>query len=347
LAPPRRPPARAAVKLAAAKRAARPKAASKTAAQAKRPGKPAVKAAPKGAPVTRAGFRAAAPAKINLYLHVLGRRDDGFHLLDSLVAFADVHDTVTAVEADALTLSVSGPFGPSLAAEPDNLVLRAARALASAGGVKRGARMRLIKRLPVASGIGGGSSDAAAALRVLAALWRVNLPKGDLHRLALDLGADVPVCLGGRALYMGGIGDALSPAPALPRAGIVLVNPGAPLPTPPVFKARQGAFSKPARFADAPGDARALAQLLAQRRNDLTQAAMGLAPAIGAVLDELAASPGCLIARMSGSGATCFGLYGDEAGAAAAAAAIAGVRPEWWVAPGRLIADIAGVEPKV
>lgn len=327
---PRRPPARPAAKRAAAK---------KPAVKAKRTAKPA--------PVLRSGFRAAAPAKINLYLHVVGRRDDGFHLLDSLVAFADVHDTVTAVEADDLTLAVTGPFGASLAAEPDNLVLRAARALASAGGVRRGARMRLIKRLPVASGIGGGSSDAAAALRVLSALWRVKLAKNDLHKLALDLGADVPVCLGGRALYMGGIGDALSPAPALPRAGLVLVNPGSPLPTPPVFKARQGAFSTAARFADAPRDARALAGMLESRHNDLTQAATSLLPAIGAVLDELAASPGCHLARMSGSGATCFGLYDDPAAAAKAAAAIAKLRPGWWVAPGRLVGDIAEVRAEV
>jgi 4-diphosphocytidyl-2-C-methyl-D-erythritol kinase len=321
--------------LAQARRTASRPAARRAAAK---PRKPAGRA-----PAPRSGFRAAAPAKINLYLHIVGRRDDGFHLLDSLVAFADVHDTVTAVEADELTLAVSGPFAPALAAEPDNLVLRAARALASAGGVRRGARMRLIKRLPVASGIGGGSADAAAALRVLSALWRVKPAKGDLYKLALDLGADVPVCLGGRALYVGGIGDALSPAPALPQAGLVLVNPGTPLPTPPVYKARQGAFSQAARFADAPKDARALARLLEGRRNDLTQAAIGLVPAIGAVLDELGAAQGCLIARMSGSGATCFGLFDDPAAAAKAAGQIDKLRPEWWVAPGRLVADIAEV----
>ncbi len=312
---------------------------SRPAAKPKRTAKPK--------PALRSGFRAAAPAKINLYLHVVGRRDDGFHLLDSLVAFADVHDTVTAVEADEITLAVSGPFGPALAAEPDNLVLRAARALASAGGVRRGARMRLIKRLPVASGIGGGSSDAAAALRVLSALWRVKPAKDDLHKLALDLGADVPVCLGGHALYMGGIGDALVSAPALPRAGLVLVNPGTPLPTPPVFKARQGAFSAPARFADTPRDARALAQMLESRHNDLTQAATGLVPAIGAVLDELAASPGCLLARMSGSGATCFGLFDGPAAAARAAGYLTSLKRGWWIAPGRLVADIAEVQPEV
>ena len=323
----------------ASRPAARRAAGKRTAAKPRKPSR--------AEPALLSGFRAAAPAKINLYLHVVGRRDDGFHLLDSLVAFADVHDTVTAVEADELTLTVSGPFAPALEAEPDNLVLRAARALASAGGVKRGARMRLIKRLPVASGIGGGSTDAAAALRVLSALWRVKPAKGDLYKLALDLGADVPVCLGGRALYMGGIGDALSPAPALPKAGIVLANPGTPLPTPPVYKARQGAFSQAARFADAPKDARALAKLLEGRRNDLTQAAIGLVPAIAVVLDELGAAPGCLLARMSGSGATCFGLFDDALAAARSVGPLAKLHPEWWVAPGRLIADIAEVKAEV
>ena len=289
------------------------------------------------------GFRAAAPAKINLYLHVVGRRDDGYHLIDSLVAFADVHDTVTAVEADELTLAVSGPFGPALAAEPDNLVLRAARALASLGGVKPRARMRLIKRLPVASGIGGGSTDAAAALRVLSALWKLRPAPQDLQELALELGADVPVCLGGRALYMGGIGDQLVPAPKLPEAGLLLVNPGTPLTTPPVFKARQGAFSAAARFADAPADARALAKVLESRRNDLTPAAASLLPSVGQVLTELWGAEGCLMARMSGSGATCFGLFADAPAAAKAGAALAQRQPRWWIAPGRLVDDITAV----
>ena len=295
---------------------------------------------------TRGGYRAAAPAKFNLYLHVVGRRADGYHLLDSLVAFADIHDTVIALEDDKLSLSVSGPFGAALEGEADNLVLRAARRLAELGGVKPRAKLRLIKRLPVASGIGGGSSDAAAALRALSALWELRPAVGDLHRLALGLGADVLVCLGGRAVHMGGIGDRLSPAPRLPPAGIVLVNPGVPLATPPVFKARQGPFSAPDPLPSAVvPDARGLVRLLESRRNDLMPPAMTLLPVVGEVLAALAKAPGCLLARMSGSGATCFGLFAD-AEAAAAAAPLLHDHQAWWVAPGRLVDDVDKVKPQ-
>ena len=293
------------------------------------------------------GFRAAAPAKINLYLHVVGRRADGFHLLDSLVGFADVHDTVIAVGGEKLSLEVTGPFAAALKGEGDNLVLRAARGLAELAGIAPHGRLRLVKRLPVASGIGGGSSDAAATLRALAALWRVSPTAKQLQQLALTLGADVPVCLGGRAVHMGGIGEELAPAPVLPPAALVLVNPGKPLATPPVFKARQGPFSKPDRLDRAPRDAAALARELRSRSNDLTQAAIGLMPEIGTMLAALERVPGCLLARMSGSGATCFGLFADRHAAARATAALGAAHRSWWVAPGRLVGDIAEVEPLV
>jgi 4-diphosphocytidyl-2-C-methyl-D-erythritol kinase len=295
---------------------------------------------------TRSGFRAAAAAKINLYLHVVGKRPDGYHLLDSLMAFADVHDTVIALPGDKLSLAVSGPFGRALEGEGDNLVLRAARKLAELGGVEPRARLRLIKRLPVASGIGGGSADAAAALRVLAALWNLRPAAGDLHRLALGLGADVPVCLGGRAMQVAGIGEVLKPAPRLPAAGILLVNPNLPLATPPVFKARQGPFSAPDPLPRAPiADAMQLVRLLAGRRNDLAPPAMQLLPAVGDVLAALERTSDCLLARMSGSGATCFGLFADGAAAATAGAMLAAAHPGWWVAPGRLVDDVDQVKP--
>ena len=167
-----------------------------------------------------------APAKVNLYLHLTGRRDDGYHLLDSLVVFAGIGDTLSAAPAETLSLQVTGPFAAGLAGEPDNLVLRAARALAAAAGVAAGAHLVLDKHLPVASGIGGGSADAAAALRLLCRLWRVTPQPAALARLAAGLGADVPVCLAGHAARMGGIGERLEPAPVLPACGIVLVNPG-------------------------------------------------------------------------------------------------------------------------
>jgi len=289
--------------------------------------------------------RRAAPAKLNLYLHVTGRRADGYHLLDSLVAFAAVHDTVVAEKANALTLAVEGPFAAALSGEADNLVLRAARALADAAGVRPWAALRLVKRLPVASGIGGGSADAAAALLAVGDLWRVTHTPGALAKLALKLGADVPVCLEGRAAQVSGIGEKIDPAPALPRVPLVLVNPLVPLPTPAVFKARSGPFTKPAPLAAAPRDARDLAVALEARRNDLADAAIGLVPEIAAILAALEAQPGCLIARMSGSGATCFALFARDEDAGAAAAALRAQKPGWWIEASELVGDASAVAP--
>jgi len=275
-----------------------------------------------------------APAKINLYLHVLGRRADGYHLLDSLVAFADIADEVRAVAAPALTLDVTGPFAAALGEASDNLVWRAATGLAARLGRAPEAALTLVKNLPVSSGIGGGSSDAAAALRALARLWRA--PKHDLHELAASLGADVPVCLAPRAAWLGGVGEDVVPAPALPEIAVVLANPGVALPTAAVFAARAGDFSAAARFTAA-RDAAELAALLAARRNDLTDAAVALVPEIALVLQRLAATSGALLSRMSGSGATCFALYAHRAAAEAAARSLAQEQPRWWVRAGRLL----------
>jgi 4-diphosphocytidyl-2-C-methyl-D-erythritol kinase len=285
-------------------------------------------------------LRIAAPAKINLYLHVLGRRADGFHELDSLVAFADIADVVAVRPADTLSLTVDGPFaGELVGAADENLVLRAARLLASRAGVAAHAAFALTKTLPIASGIGGGSSDAAAALRALTALWRLELGDRELAGIAGDLGADVPVCLLGQTAWLGGIGERLEPGPALPPLGIVLVNPRLALPTPAVFKARRGNFSSSGRFEERPADAAALAALLGSRRNDLTEAAIGIVPEIAEILRALEASDGVLLARMSGSGATCFALYDGIEAARHAAEALAERRPSWWAAAGRLIGD--------
>jgi len=291
-------------------------------------------------PVRPAVVTVAAPAKVNLYLHVTGRRPDGYHLLDSLVAFAGVGDTVEATPADTLSLTIDGPQAGALAAEPDNLVLRAARLLAEAAGQEgRGAALRLTKRLPVASGIGGGSADAAAALRALAALWGLALDDPRPMEIAPRLGADVPVCLLGRTVHMGGVGELLTPAPALPPVWLVLANPGIPCPTPPVFKARRGPFSDPAPLTTAPADAQSLATALAARRNDLAEAATALVPEIATVLAELAALPGCLLSRLSGSGATGFGLFAESGAAQRGAAALQAERPGWWVAAAPLLPD--------
>ena len=282
--------------------------------------------------------RRAAPAKLNLYLHVLGRRDDGYHLLDSLVAFADIADVVTARPAAALRLEITGPFAAALEGDPtENLIWRAASALATRAGIEAEAALTLEKNLPVASGIGGGSSDAAAALKALGELWRLDLGERRFQGLAESLGADVPVCLFGETAWVGGIGEQVAPAPPLPRCSVVLVNPGVRLATPAVFKARSGAFSERARFETAPADAAALARLIETRRNDLTTPAIGLAPEIAAVLRALESEHGALIARMSGSGATCFALFAEADAARGAAASLNRAHPDWWVAAGALL----------
>jgi len=271
-----------------------------------------------------------ARAKLNLYLHILGRRDDGYHLIDSLVVFAAVHDTIEVRPATDLTLRVAGRFAKHLATDNTNIVMKAAERLVATAGGMRGAAITLIKELPVASGIGGGSADAAAALAALTRLWNLALPASELDALALALGADVPVCVHGRTAFMGGIGEAIAPCPPLPKLPLVLVNPGVPVATAQVFRARRGAFSDTARFSESPADIAALARLLASRRNDLTDAARSIAPVIGEVLGALDAA-GSALARLSGSGATCFGVFADRVAADAAADQIVSAHPGWWV----------------
>jgi len=271
-----------------------------------------------------------APAKVNLFLHVTGKRGDGYHLLDSLAVFPAVGDRLTYAPDAALTLELGGTFAAGLAPEPDNLVLRAARRLAERSGRMAAGRLFLEKNLPVASGIGGGSADAAAALRLLGKAWELD---GELRDIALQLGADVPVCLSRQPARMGGIGEILAPAPKLPGFGILLVNPGFPVATADVFRARPPIFSPPAALPAAWPDAASMAAALAELRNDLETPAIALAPGIGAVLARLRALPGALLARMSGSGATCFALFETPAAAGAAASAIdqpSGAAAGWW-----------------
>ncbi|BBE70935.1 4-(cytidine 5'-diphospho)-2-C-methyl-D-erythritol kinase [Oharaeibacter diazotrophicus] len=279
-----------------------------------------------------------ARAKVNLALHVVGRRADGYHLLDTLVAFPAVGDRLIAAPADGLTLTVDGPRAGALGdcAPEDNLVLRAARALARSIGIAApGACLRLDKRLPVASGIGGGSADAAAALRALSRLWGV-ASEAELARLAEGLGADVPMCVASRPARARGVGERLDPLPALPPLGIVLVNPGVAVATPAVFRALAVKDNPP--LPDPPGrfDAAGLLAYLAATRNDLEAPAVALAPVIAAVLAVLRTDDRCLFARMSGSGATCFALAESETAAAEVAAAVSAVHRDWWVASAAL-----------
>ncbi|MFS3134133.1 4-(cytidine 5'-diphospho)-2-C-methyl-D-erythritol kinase [Gluconacetobacter sacchari] len=285
-----------------------------------------------------------AHAKINLYLHVTGRRADGYHLLDSLAVFAGAGDTLALHAghgaAGAVSLDIAGPFGAGLAADADsNLILRAARLLRSEiGGTDRLDPLHIVldKRLPVASGIGGGSADAAAALRLLLRAWPANVPRERLMALATELGADVPVCVDQRAARMGGIGERLDPAPGLPPCGLMLVNCGEAVSTPAVFRARAPVFTPAAALPAAWPDVAAMARDLSGLTNDLQDAACALCPAIRTVLDVLEAAPGCRLARMSGSGATCFALFDSPQAAEAARAAVE--RPDWWVWAGSLFA---------
>jgi 4-diphosphocytidyl-2-C-methyl-D-erythritol kinase len=258
---------------------------------------------------------------------VVGRRPDGYHLLDSLVCFTELGDELHLTPAEALHLDVDGPFAPALA-KTDNLALKAAR-LVDGGGEGRGATVHLVKNLPVAAGIGGGSADAAAALVGLSRLWGLPAPAA---QASMALGADLPVCLAGGACFVGGIGEELAPAPALPRTHLLLINPRRPLPTADVFRRYSRSHSAPGRWQGAPpADAGALAALLAERRNDLTEAALSLLPEIAEILEALSGAPGCLLARMSGSGATCFGLFDSPRAAARAAAMLQVGAPHWWV----------------
>ena len=276
-----------------------------------------------------------APAKVNLSLAVLGRRSDGYHLLDSLVAFARFGDRVTFVPGQALALKVRGETAGQAGAPGDNLVLKAARGLAAEiSGLKLG-RFMLDKRLPVAAGLGGGSSDAAAALRLLARANRIALDDPRLRRVARRIGADVPVCVDPRPQRMRGIGEKLSAPLAIPPLAAVLVNPGVAVPTKDVFarlRLKPGGGRKRADRASAlPGDFDGFVAFLAGQRNDLEPAAIALQPVIARVLAALRGESGCRLARMSGSGATCFGLFASSRAAAAAADRLAAAHPRWWV----------------
>lgn len=277
---------------------------------------------------------AIAPAKINLYLHVGGVRRDRLHALKSLFLFADAGDVVSVEPARDLTLAITGPFSAPLLNEPveRNLVMRAARLLQKETDAGVGARITLDKRLPIASGVGGGSADAAATLRALTKLWRLDLPAPRLAALAFALGADVPACLSLAPVLVGGAGERLQRAPRLPPLSVCLVNPRVAMPTGPVFRAFDAQNPAPAdpQDPDLSGVRRidGVRDLIAASRNDLEPFAIARAPVIAQVIARLSALPGALPARMSGSGATVFALFPARTAAARAAAAMRA--HGWW-----------------
>jgi len=279
-------------------------------------------------------------AKINLTLRVLGRRADGYHELESLVAFADVADTLTLEPGPTDGLEVSGPFAGKSGSVDDNLVIKSLAELRRRIAGLNGGRFRLEKNLPVAAGIGGGSADGAAALRLLARANRIALDDSRLMAAAQAVGADVPVCMDSRPRIMRGIGEVLSEPLDLASIPAVLVNPGVALVTREVFGKFRGAPMGPG-LAGVPTKAGALIELLKQQDNDLTNAATACAPVVGEVLAALGSAPGSALVRMSGSGATCFALFDTREQAETAAERLAGERKNWWVQPAA-IGAVAG-----
>jgi 4-diphosphocytidyl-2-C-methyl-D-erythritol kinase len=283
-------------------------------------------------------LRERAPAKVNLTLHILGRRPDGYHELESLVAFAGAGDALR-LEPDTgpgagPTLAVEGPEAAVCGALADNLVLKADRLLREAMPGLVSGHFSLTKRLPVAAGLGGGSSDAAAALRLIAGLNGLPLDAPSLMQAARRCGSDVLVCLAPRAKMMRGAGERIDAPLALPPLFAVLVNPRVPVATAQVFAAlglAPDAWRSGAPHPDIGGDEAAVVAGLRHCRNDMEPAAIAIAPVIGVVLAQLRALPGCHLARMSGSGATCFGLFESCRAAARAATRLRGAQPAWWI----------------
>lgn len=272
-----------------------------------------------------------ARAKVNLALHVTGRRPDGYHELDMLVAFADVGDSVTLAASDTDEFAIDGPMAEGLSTDADNLVLRALKGFRELTGKTEPLSVRLTKRLPVASGIGGGSADAAATLRGLCRLYDLSANEPAFTELALSLGADVPMCLAGHPAHVAGIGERIAPTAGRLSFGLLLVNPGVGVSTPAVFRALARRDNPPLPALPAFEDADRLATFLAEAtRNDLEAPARGISPVIGEVLEAIARQPEAKLSRMSGSGATCFDLFGDKAAATRAGERLATDHPDWW-----------------
>jgi 4-diphosphocytidyl-2-C-methyl-D-erythritol kinase len=279
------------------------------------------------------GLNLTAPAKINLSLHITGKRDDEYHLLESLVVFSHFGDELTVSEDDRIHLEIVGNFSQSLLKEneADNLAMRAAFALRHYARIQKGAHIALHKRIPVGAGLGGGSADAAATLRALRRLWKIDCGDDILQQIAATLGSDVPVCVGSETSWMCGVGEKLSSCHLGFAPGIVLVNPRISLPTKDVFAAYMADYSHPGAMPSHIYDMQALMGYMMASHNALQQPAITIQPVIAEILASIASSPSCRISRMSGSGATCFGLYDNEAMAIEAANHIRKEHSGWWV----------------
>ena len=278
-------------------------------------------------------FSVFAPVKINLSLQIIGRRNDGFHLLESLIVFADQGDGLTVSSADTLSLTIKGPFAGSLSTDKNNLVMKAAALLADFHKIRPKAHIELNKNIPIASGLGGGSADAAATLHALTKLWRFPISDQDLNKIAEQIGSDVPVCLNQKSAIMEGIGERVHRLGNLPKFGILLVNSNFPVSTQEVFQKYGANFSAPGSLNQIPKDRETLLKLLHSLQNDLTQASINTAPEIKNVLSVLSDLNNQLLVRLSGSGGTCFALFENTKNAQEAAEKLNKKFPDWWINP--------------
>jgi len=276
-------------------------------------------------------FSVFAPVKINLSLQIIGRRNDGFHLLESLIVFADQGDGLTVSSADTLSLTIKGPFAGSLSTDKNNLVMKAAALLADFHKIRPKAHIELNKNIPIASGLGGGSADAAATLHALTKLWRFPISDQDLNKIAEQIGSDVPVCLNQKSAIMEGIGERVHRLGNLPKFGILLVNSNFPVSTQEVFQKYEANFSVPGSLNQIPKDRKTFLKLLLGLQNDLTQASINTAPEIKNVLSVLSDLNNQLLVRLSGSGGTCFALFENTKNAQEAAKKLNKKFPDWWI----------------
>lgn len=282
-------------------------------------------------------FKLLAPAKINLFLHITGKREDGYHLLQSVMVFVDVGDDLEFSPHDTLFIDVDGPFAGDMPPPHENLVFKAAQMLAQEYGLPMRGAIRLTKKLPVASGIAGGSSDTAAALKGLVRLWGLPDEQDRVQRIAQKLGADVPACLIGKPVWAEGIGEKMMRLPEMPPLHFVLANPMIATPTPEVFRRFRNKFSAPIQFLGRRKTAQEWVADMKIYRNDLTEPALEVTPEIAEVLRALQGLPGCRIARLSGSGATCFGVFDSAEAAIVAVNMLKQQQPRWWAAPAGLL----------
>lgn len=283
-----------------------------------------------------------ARAKINLDLLITGRLDDGYHMLDSLVVFADYGDDISVTLSDKITLDIRGPFSHGLDDKSDNIILKAARLLQHDYGIDQGAEITLVKNLPISSGIGGGSADAAATIKALIALWNIPYDPVRVAIMALSLGADVPVCMASRTMQMSGIGEMLRPIVMPFALNLLLVNAGVSVSTAQIFQARSvgnAGYSEARILPETLSDLKQLCDILSRTGNDLAHPACVAEPEIEMTLSAIAHQKECLFHGMSGSGATCFGLFSTFKEAQIAATNIACIHPHWWVMPVQTVCE--------